>query len=133
MLTIEDLHKEDIIREFEIREAYDKILQNCQEEIQYTHRNMRKYQMLFNIPRGVAEEPEYEFVGCVIYVIKSLRKNGFYVRFVRPNFVYVSWANPRKIERKISDLKSLIKEDYMTHKVFDANTKKKIVYKRICD
>jgi len=127
MLTIEDLHKEDIIKEFEVLKSYEKILDCCQEEIQYTHRYNRKDKMLFNVPRGVPDEPEYEFVACVIYIIKALRDSGFYVRFVRPHFIYVSWANPKIAERRMNELKALIKEDYMTHKAFGISQNKKVI------
>lgn len=126
-LTVEDLHKEDLIREFEVQESYEKILDNCQDEIQYTHRYNRKDKMLFTVPRGVPDEPEYDFVACAVYIIKALRTSGFYVRFVRPAFVYVSWANPRQAQRKMNDLKTLIKEDYLTHKAFGVAPKQKSI------
>lgn len=130
MLTIEDLHKEDLIREFEIQKSYEKILHRCQLEIQDTHRYMRKDKMLFTVPLGLPDEPDYEFPACLVYLAKSLRTSGFYIRFVRPNFLYIAWTNPRRSERKVNELKMLIKEDYMTHKAFGWTPKKR-KYKKI--
>lgn len=136
MLTIEDLHKEDLLRDFEVLKSYEKILECCQEEIQYVHRYNRKDKMLFNVPRGIPDESEYDFVSCVNYIIKALRVAGFYVRFIRPHYVYISWTNSKIVERKFKELKILIKEDYETHKAFGLVKQKsiggkKIVYKKI--
>ena len=38
-------------------------------------------------------EPIYDKGDCIGYVVSQLEKNGFFVKYVHPNTLFVSWHN----------------------------------------
>ena len=35
----------------------------------------------------------YDVNACIVYIVSSLIKNGFYVAYTHPNLIYISWFN----------------------------------------
>jgi len=116
MLSVDDLHKEDLLKMYKIQSEYDKIVNNCYNDILYTHRYARKNKMFFLIPYEIFDKPDFNFIDCVVYLIKEIRSGGFYIRFIKPNWVYISWNNPIKESNFKENLKMLSEEDLLTQK-----------------
>jgi len=137
MLSTDDLHKEDLLKMYKIQSEYDKIINHCYDDILHTHRYMRKNKMFFPIPYQIFDKPDYNFVDCVVYLIKEIRSGGFYVRFIKPNWVYISWNNPTKTNNYHENLRILSEEDHLTQKTLGIHSSiklltyknKKMVYK----
>ena len=58
-------------------------------------------------------------------MITELREAGFYVRYVRPNIIYISWINKEKQNKKINNQKRLVLENILTMKTIDETQKKR--------
>lgn len=126
MLSIDDLHKEDLLKLYKIQSEYDKIVNHCYEDILYTHRNVRKNKMFFSVPYEIFDKPDYNFIDCIAYVIKEVRAGGFYVRFIKPNWLYISWNNPSKANNHRDNLRLLAEEDQLTQRTLETLMPKKI-------
>jgi hypothetical protein len=45
------------------------------------------------IPEVIIGVPKYDQGACIAYVMDTLQKNGFMVRYFHPNTVFISWDN----------------------------------------
>ena len=73
---------------------FKKILNRIQKRIQVTGRNKRNEKHIwFCVPEYIFGEPVYDNGECIAYVVTKLEENGFYVRYVHPNTLFVSWEN----------------------------------------
>ena len=47
----------------------------------------------FAVPEFIFGEPLYNQGDCIGYLVVKLEENGFHVRYLHPNALFVSWAN----------------------------------------
>lgn len=116
MLTVDELHHRDLIKSYRLEAFYRKILNECYEFIETIYDLHNKNETVFCIPYTNIKEEDYDFTACLIYVIKELRNSGFYVRYLKPNMLYISWINEDKQKERIENLKKLFMENEMTKK-----------------
>jgi hypothetical protein len=45
------------------------------------------------IPEIIIGIPKYDQPGCIAYVMDKLKDNGFSVRYIHPNTIFISWAH----------------------------------------
>lgn len=45
----------------------------------------------YNVPEYIFGEPLYQKADCLSYLVKKLEDNGFEVKYIHPNNLYVSW------------------------------------------
>ena len=57
----------------------------------------------FNIPEYIFGEPIYDKAECIAYIISKLEYNGFYINYIHPNTIFVSWEKwiPTYIRNKV--------------------------------
>ena len=119
--TIEDIHKEDFLRQVEIEKIYNLILRNICSDIRMAHVKFRKDYIVYHIPIGFPGHVDYDFSACSVFIINKLRKSGLYVRFRKPNNLYISWLNKDLRQQRINDYKRLLLENEMTKKIMHDN------------
>ena len=44
--------------------------------------------------------PVYNLNSCIAYLILNLNKNGFKVRFIKPNYLFIDWSKENSIVEK---------------------------------
>ena len=93
-VNIDQLHKnqqDKLKRRYEI---YEKILVRCHNKIKNTANHPDNMGFcFFEIPRYVYGTPLFDIKGCVVYMVNSLVKNGFDVRYTHPNLLFISWKH----------------------------------------
>jgi hypothetical protein len=47
----------------------------------------------FTVPEYIFGEPVYDKGDCTGYLVAKLEDNGFHVKYVHPNTLFVSWQN----------------------------------------
>jgi hypothetical protein len=86
----------------------------------------------FTVPEYIFGEPIYDQGDCIGYLVKNLQDNGFDVRYVHPNTLFISWANwipayvrneIKKKTGKIIDEKGNIIDKEGEHDENDPNSK----------
>jgi hypothetical protein len=45
----------------------------------------------YNVPEYIFGEPLYDNGDCISYLVKKLEDNGFEVKYIHPNNLYISW------------------------------------------
>jgi hypothetical protein len=93
-INLDDLYEKNQRRDLKQLSIFNKILNRIHKRIQTTSRNKRvdKY-VWFTIPEYIFGEPVYDKAECIAYVVAKLEDNGFFIKFVYPNTLYVSWEN----------------------------------------
>jgi len=71
-------------------EMYDDILKKCHHRILYNSRLQRPY-CFFQIPEFVFGVPLYNVSELRNYMMNSLKKNGFQLLYIDPNWLFIHW------------------------------------------
>ena len=71
---------------------FNKILNRIHKRITLTGRNKRVDKHIwFTIPEYIFGEPVYDKNDCIAYIITKLEANGFFIKYMHPNTIFVSW------------------------------------------
>jgi hypothetical protein len=89
-LNIMDLHRNITAKKNRINESFEKVLKIIHKKI-VSHADQQKLACIVEVPTYVYGCPIYDYNVCVEYVFESLQKNGFFVKYFFPKFIYVSW------------------------------------------
>jgi hypothetical protein len=73
---------------------FNKILNRIHTRITITGRTKRRDKHIwFNIPEYIFGEPIYDKADCIAYIVAKLEDNGFFIRYMHPNTLFISWEN----------------------------------------
>jgi hypothetical protein len=73
---------------------FNKILNRVHVRIKTTSKQkMNDRCCWYVIPEIIIGVPKYDQAGCIAYVMDKLKNNGFSVRYIHPNTVFISWAH----------------------------------------
>ena len=73
---------------------FNKILNRIHKRINYTAKTKTNDKHLFfTVPEYIFGEPLYNQGDCVGYLVVKLEDNGFDVRYMHPNTIFISWKN----------------------------------------
>jgi hypothetical protein len=114
-LNIHKLYESSRRKELKKFETFDKILQRCHNKITLYADN-RKTECIYEVPEFIIGVPLYDINELKEYLISSLNKNGFILKQLPPNWIYISWdiKNKKKmkvkVEKKREDFRFV--EDY---------------------
>jgi len=114
-LNIHKLYESSRRKELKKFETFDKILQRCHNKITLYADN-RKTECIYEVPEFIIGVPLYDINELREYLVSSLNKNGFILKQIPPNWIYISWdiKNKKKmkvkVEKKREDFRFV--EDY---------------------
>jgi hypothetical protein len=89
-LNIMDLHRSITEKKNRINESFEKVLKIIHKRI-VSSADQRKLNCYVEVPSFVCGYPVYDYNMCIEYVFESLKKNGFYVKYYFPQYLYISW------------------------------------------
>jgi hypothetical protein len=69
---------------------YEEILKNCHNRI-IMHSNEENDCCFYKVPEFKFGIPIYNLNSCIAYIIYKLRNNGFTVKYIYPNYLFISW------------------------------------------
>jgi hypothetical protein len=93
-INIDDLYEKHQQRDLKQIGIFNKILNRIHKRITFTGKNKRNEQhIFFNVHEYIFGEPNYDNGECVAYLVTKLEDNGFYVKYMHPNTLYISWEN----------------------------------------
>ena len=73
---------------------FNKILNRIHTRIRITGRNKTGQQHIwFTVPEYIFGESLYEKGDCIAYLVVKLQENGFHVKYIHPNTLFVNWSN----------------------------------------
>ena len=93
-INIDDLYQKEQRRDLKQLSIFNKILNRIHRRIQTTNRMKRSDKHIwFTIPEFIFGEPNYDKADCIGYVVTKLTDNGFFVKYIHPNALFVSWES----------------------------------------
>ena len=130
MIDIYSLNKKrDQLRNKKIN-YYKKVLQKCYKKIKITA-DKPKSSCYFIIPTFTIGIPLYDLNDCIIYIKRTLEKQGFLTLFFKPNALFISWehipSNNEK-EKKYKNYNRQIKKNYLYRPITDIPNTSGFIY-----
>jgi hypothetical protein len=93
-INIDDLYEKKHQRDLKQLSVFNKILNRIHKRIQITGRNKRVDRHIwFTVPEYIFGEPNYDQGECLGFLVSKLEENGFFVKYMHPNTLFVSWEN----------------------------------------
>lgn len=71
---------------------FQTVLTKCTEQILWTNNNTTKTHTIFSIPLFLIAYPGYNMKQCRLYLVKTLERNNYTVKFILPNYLHIDWA-----------------------------------------
>jgi len=94
-INIDDLYDKRKRRDLKQLSIFNKILKRIHTRINHTAKSKKIQEdyIWFSVPEYLVGEPIYDKGDCIGYVVSHLEKNGFFVKYVHPNALFISWHN----------------------------------------
>jgi len=91
-LNIDELYEKKRQRDLNQLALFNKILNRIHITIKTASRQKIDFQSCwYLIPETIIGVPKYDQAACIAYVIDKLKSNGFNVRYIHPNTLFISW------------------------------------------
>ena len=93
-INIDELYEKKKIRDLKQLSIFNKILNRIHKRITQISRikPLEKF-VWFTVPEYIFGEPVYDKSECIAYIVTKLEDNGFHVRYMHPNTLFVSWMH----------------------------------------
>jgi hypothetical protein len=93
-LNIDDLYEKKRQHDVHQLDLFNKILNRIHVRIKTTSKQKTDEQFCwFLVPEMIIGVPKYDQAACIAYVIDKLKTNGFNVRYIHPNTLFISWGH----------------------------------------
>ena len=93
-LNIDDLYEKKHMRDKKQLAIFNKILNRVHKRIKFISHNKGNDQHIwFTVPEYIFGEPVYDQGECIGYLVVKLEENGFTVKYMHPNTLFISWSN----------------------------------------
>lgn len=110
-VNIDDLYENKQKRDLKQLSIFNKILNRIQKRITITGRTKRNDRYIwFTIPEYIFGEPLYDKGDCIAYIVTKLEENGFFIRYMHPNTLFISWENwvPAYVRNELKKKRGII-------------------------
>ena len=89
-LNILDLHRSIHEKKERNAQCYDKVLEMAHNKIKKTTES-KQLRCVYDVPSFIFGYPLFDINECIAHVTRELQSNGFVVRYMFPNKLYISW------------------------------------------
>ena len=113
-VNIDDLYEKQKMRDQKQIGIFHKILNRIHNRIKITARNKKSDRHIwFVVPEFLFGEPLYDKSECIGYIVSKLEENGFYIRYVHPNTLFISWDNwvPTYVRNEIKKKRGIVLDE----------------------
>ena len=114
-LNIDELYEKKRQYDLSKLSLYNKILNRIHVRIKTTSRQKIDEQFCwFVVPEVIIGVPKYDQGSCIAYLIDKLKSNGFNVRYIHPNTLFISWLHwvPSYVRTELKKKTGIIINEY---------------------
>ncbi len=91
-INMDDLYEKQQQENLETLKLYQKILGRIHVRIKSTSRQRDNKQFCtYLVPEVMIGVPKYDNGACIAYLIEKLKDNGFNIKYIHPNLLFISW------------------------------------------
>ena len=105
-INMEDLYENKQKHDRQQLELFSKILCKIHTRIKYISNQRNNPLCCWHIiPETMLGVPRYDQSSCIAYIMNKLELNGFVVKYIHPNLIFISWKNyiPSYIRTQIKE------------------------------
>ena len=93
-INIDELYEKKKQRDLRQLSVFNKILNRINKRIMTTSQMKRDEKYIwYQVPPYIFGEPIYDQTDCIAYVVTKIAENGFYVKYINPGTLFISWEN----------------------------------------
>jgi len=103
-INIDELYEKKRLRNETELNIFNRLLARIHNKIKITSRQKIDEQYVFyTVPEIMIGLPKYNHANCVSYLIYKLQDNGFNVKYINPNVLFISWKHwvPKYVTKEI--------------------------------
>ena len=121
-LNIKDLYSTINSKNIKRLELYDDILIKCHKKIKYNS-NLERTYCFFQVPEFIIGVPLYNVSELRVYIMNSLKKDGFEYLYVKPNWLFISWfsKSAASLVNKNTEIKNIKNIKDLKNKIRNIN------------
>jgi hypothetical protein len=123
-INIDELYERKKQYDLNKLDLYNKILNRIHVRIKTTARQKIDEQFCwFVVPEVILGVPKYDQGACIAYLLDKLKENGFAVRYIHPNTLFISWKSwvPTYVRTELKKKTGIVVDEY--GKPIDKETK----------
>jgi hypothetical protein len=93
-INIDELYDKNHRRDLKQLSVFNKLLARIHKRITTTGKTKSTDKHIwFTVPEYIFGEPVYDKSECIAYLVTKLEDNGFHVRYMHPNTLFISWMH----------------------------------------
>lgn len=94
-INIDELYDKRKRRDLKQLSVFNKIVNRIHKRIQFTakSKNCKEDYIWYLVPEYLVGEPVYDKGDCIGYIVSQLENNGFFVKYIHPNALFIGWHN----------------------------------------
>jgi hypothetical protein len=93
-ISIDELYEKKRQQDLIKLDLFNKILNRIHVRIRTASRQKTDDQFCwYLVPETMIGVPKYDQAGCIAYIMDKLKTNGFNVRYIHPNLLFISWLH----------------------------------------
>jgi hypothetical protein len=114
-LNIDELYEKK--RQYDLNQLalFNKILNRVHVKIKTTSRQKLDGQFCwFLVPEVIIGVPKYDQGACIAYLMEKLKENGFNLKYVHPNTLFISWLHwvPSYVRSELKKKTGIVVNEY---------------------
>ena len=114
-LNLDELYEKKRQHDLNQLSLFNKILNRIHVRIRLTSRQKLTEQFCwFVVPEVIMGVPKYDQGACIAYLIDRLKENGFNVRYIHPNTLFISWNHfvPSYVRTELKKKTGIVVNEY---------------------
>ena len=114
-LNIDDLYEKKRNYDLNKLALFNKILNRIHIRIRLTSRQKLDEQFCwFVIPEVIIGVPKYDQGACIAYLMDCLKNNGFNIKYIHPNTLFISWIHwvPTYVRTELKKKTGIVVNEY---------------------
>jgi hypothetical protein len=114
-LNIDDLYEKKRQQDLSKLALFNKLLNRIHVKIKVVSRQKVDEQFVwFLVPETIIGVPKYDQAACIAYLIDKLKSNGFIVRYMHPNLLFISWMHwvPSYVRSELKKKTGIVINEY---------------------
>jgi len=114
-LNIDELYEKKRQNDLNKLALYNKILNRIHVRIKTISKQKVDEQFCwFIVPEIIIGVPKYDQGSCIAYLIDKLKDNGFSVKYVHPNALFICWAHwvPSYVRSELKKKTGIVVNEY---------------------
>jgi hypothetical protein len=117
-LNIDELYERKKQYDLNKLDLYNKILNRIHVRIKTTARQKIDEQFCwYVVPEVILGVPKYDQGACIAYIMDKLKENGFIVRYIHPNTLFICWKHwvPSYVRTELKKKTGIVVDEYGRH------------------